>query len=98
MSISERLKAAAELFEQRDREYGSVYKDYGKLMAAYFPNGLTLQTESDFARFGIFNMICSKTNRYAFNFNKGGHKDSLEDTTVYAQMLRELDDDEMNKK
>lgn len=91
-TVADRLRGAADLFEQRDKEYGSVYKDYGKLMVAYFPDGITLKTEDDFSRFGILNMILSKTNRYAANFKKGGHKDSLSDISVYSQMLSELDD------
>jgi hypothetical protein len=37
-------------------------------------------------------MMASKLARYANNFFTGGHADSLEDISVYAQMLREVDD------
>jgi hypothetical protein len=33
----------------------------------------------------------SKATRYAQNFERGGHEDSLIDNSVYTQMLREVD-------
>jgi hypothetical protein len=34
----------------------------------------------------------TKETRYACNFDRGGHQDSLEDISVYAQMAAETDD------
>jgi hypothetical protein len=56
-----------------------------------FPEGLTLKTEEEFNRFAIFLQIIHKNSRYANSMLSGGHADSLDDITVYAQMLREFD-------
>jgi hypothetical protein len=60
-------------------------------MKALFPDPLLLTTEQDWNRLGVFVQVLSKVSRYAENFNRGGHDDSLLDMAVYAAMLRELD-------
>ena len=57
-------------------------------MKALFPSGLYLNTELDFARFGILNFIVSKLIRETNNFSSGGHEDSLDDIAVYSQILK----------
>ena len=88
---AESLRSAADLFESRNREYGESYKDFGSLMMEIFPEGITLKSSKDFSRYGIFNMMMSKIHRYSANWGKGGHSDSLDDLSVYSQMLKELD-------
>jgi len=90
-TVPELLRAAAEIYEERNKLYGDNYKRFGKVMEVLFPNGLTLKTTDDFNRFGVFVQIVSKQTRYAEMFSRGGHPDSLDDTSVYAMMLRELD-------
>lgn len=89
--VTDALKEAADLFEERDEKYGSSYKKHGRVMRAFFPQGLELSTENEFGRFAIFNMLAGKLGRYANNFEDCGHKDSLDDISVYAQMLNDLD-------
>lgn len=61
-------------------------------MKGIFPNGLMLVSEEDFNRFCIFVQVVSKATRYGQNMaNRKGHKDSLDDMSVYAAMLREYD-------
>jgi hypothetical protein len=92
-TVPNRLRAAADLYEERNRVYGSDYLEHGQLMMALFgPLGMTLVTAEDFARYNLFKMVVAKTARYAKNFFTGGHADSLDDISVYAQMLREVDD------
>jgi hypothetical protein len=85
------LKQLAELYEQRNKLYGDTYKNHGEVVQKLFPLGITLKTVSDHNRFGVLTMIVSKLCRYASNFERGGHSDSLDDLSVYAQMLNELD-------
>ena len=85
------LKEAAETFKNKSKEYGNSYKNFGKIMMAYFPDGVKLKTEQDFTRFSILNIMISKTDRYCKNFINGGHPDSLLDLSIYSTMLKEID-------
>lgn len=91
--VPDMLREAAATYEERNKLYGDNYKRHGWLMKALFPQGLHLKTESDFNRYGVFVQMVSKVSRYAEQFNNGGHEDSLLDESVYAAMLRELDED-----
>lgn len=90
-AVSEQLRNCANIYEERNKVYGDNYKHFGKIMVGLFPNGLTLETEDDFNRIGVFVQAVSKITRYAKKFSSGGHADSLDDLSVYSQMLRELD-------
>lgn len=94
MYVPEELKKAAELYEQRNKQYGDSYKRFGPMMQALMLE-VTLKTPSDFGRFALLNFIVSKLHRYVNNWDKGGHEDSLSDISVYTQMLKELDKDSM---
>ena len=88
--VSEKLEAMIKLYNERNAVYGSDYKENGILMDALFPDGLVLETPSDFNRYSILVHIVTKIGRYARNFSKG-HEDSLNDLIVYTAMLAELD-------
>lgn len=83
------LDGARDVAIQRQGQYGSVYKDNGKIYAALFPNGLTLKTEADFQRMAMFMSCVGKIGRYARNMESGGHLDSAVDLVNYAAMLAE---------
>ena len=89
--VAIQLENAAKIYQQRNKEYGDSYKSHGEVMNSFFPNGLELNSVEDFNRFCLFNAVIGKMNRYAQNFNIGGHVDSLDDASVYAQMLQEID-------
>lgn len=89
--VVKELKEAAELYKERNETYGDNYKRVGKLMLAYFPNGIELKTEKDFIRYSMFSAVVNKMFRYAAQFNNGGHYDSARDAAVYAMMLNEVD-------
>lgn len=91
MSVADQLRNLGRLHESRNEEYGDAYKKHGAVMLALFPEGVNLRTEADQARFNAFSNIVGKINRYAGAFARGGHVDSLDDISVYAQMLQELD-------
>lgn len=84
------LRRATETFAERNKQYGDSYKNFGRLCLALFPQGIGLETESDFNRFGVIFMILSKLSRYSANPDKG-HLDSAHDMGVYAFILEELD-------
>ncbi len=84
------LQDAGSLWNEKNKEYGDNYLHFGKIMSGLFPDGLTLKGNGDFGRFAIFVLIMAKASRYANNFAEG-HKDSMDDLTVYSAMLSELD-------
>jgi len=90
-SVPENLRNAADIFEERSKLYGDNYLRFGYIMLGLFPKGTDLKTPDDFGRMGIFTQIVSKVTRYAEQFEKGGHPDSLDDISVYSMMLQELD-------
>jgi hypothetical protein len=49
--VPARLRAAATLYEERNAIYGSDYLEHGKLMLAYFPEGIHLKTAQDLSRY-----------------------------------------------
>lgn len=93
-SVPQALRDAAAIYEERNKLYGDNYKRHGQVMAAMFPTGVELHDLHDHNRFGVFTQIVAKLTRYAENFQRGGHVDSLDDMTVYSQMLQELDSEE----
>jgi hypothetical protein len=90
-TVPDLLRKAAGIYEERNKLYGDNYKRFGEIMRCLFPNGLELKSAEDFNRIGIFVQVVSKVTRYGENFVRGGHPDSLDDASVYAMMLQELD-------
>ena len=93
MTVSNRLHESARLFESREQTYGDQYKVIGDVLWSIFDGPVTLETAQDYTRFVTFAFVVQKLCRYAKNFSNGGHADSLDDASVYAQMLRETDGD-----
>jgi len=85
------LREAADIFEERNEQYGDSYHRIGELMIVLFPNGITLRDANDFNRFCVAMLMVSKIDRYFANYDSGGHRDSLVDNAVYSTMLAELD-------
>lgn len=97
-TVPEMLGEAAEIYEERKAAYGDNYKQFGLVMKALFPKGLSASSLDDFNRLGVLIQIVSKLTRYVENFGRGGHDDSLADLSVYATMLRELDCEARSRK
>jgi len=90
------LRGAAATFEQRNGAYGNNYRRAGIVMAALFPNGITIKTAEEWNRFSIFFHLMNKMMRYSNNIEKGGHLDSAHDAQVYAAMLEEFTKENSN--
>jgi hypothetical protein len=84
------LRIAEEIWKQRQTHYGSSYQKGGAIYKAFFPDGITLETEEDFARFATFVMIVSKLNRYSQSITNGGHMDSANDLINFSAILSEF--------
>lgn len=92
--VVKELREKANLFIERNAVYGDTYKRHGTVMSALFPDGASLETINEHSRWQILNTIVSKLVRYSANMHRGGHDDSLDDISVYAMMLKELDGNE----
>ena len=90
-SVPQALSDLGALYEERNKLYKNNYMHLGHMIAAMFPEGLILKTPEEFNRFALFLMLAHKQSRYAHSLLNGGHIDSLDDMSVYAQMLQEYD-------
>lgn len=92
-TVPERLKELGTLYEERNALYGDNYKHTGKVLKGMFPNGINLMTEKEFNEFALFIQLVHKTTRIAQSistYEQPLHADSLDDLSVYSQMLAEV--------
>jgi len=86
------FEEAIKTYKDRNKVYGKNYYRFGEVMKVLFPEGIFLQTEGDFNRYGGISAIVGKLCRYANSFEqKCGHTDSIHDLGVYAFIQQELD-------
>ena len=91
-SVTQAIKDLARIHEDRRPLYGDDFLHVGEVMLGLFPRGLTLRTSVDFNRFVLLVHQVTKVSRYAQCMAKGqGHPDSLDDISVYAQLLQHFD-------
>lgn len=90
--VSERLKNLSEIFKERDKVYKDNYKNVGNVFSSMFPDGVFLRTKEEFNRFYLFMMVVHKLTRASKTFPLKLHADSLDDLSIYAQLLRHYDD------
>lgn len=90
-SVPQALADLSKLYEERNALYRGNYLHFGTTLVGLFPEGITLKTAEEFNRFALFMQIIHKQSRYANAILTGGHADSLDDTSVYSQLLREFD-------
>lgn len=91
-TAADKLEAMAATFRERNKVYGDNFIRLGHSMHAMFPEGLTVNTPEDWTRLYFFFLQQVKASRYATNFNKGGHVDSVHDAAVYMAMLESFDE------
>ena len=85
------MQKAFDIFKERNKDYGLSHSRHGEIMTCFFPDGLQLNNSQDFTRFMFFNWIVGKLNRYAENFSKGGHADSIFDCINACAMFNIYD-------
>ena len=88
------LTDALETYKQRNAVYSNNYELVGTVMHGLFPEGLLIETPHDWERLHIFLLQVVKMTRYARNWEKGGHAESMDDISVYAAILNEIDSKE----
>ena len=89
-TVDQALTDLGELFKERNALYGDNYKRFGPSLFALM-GPVQINSAHDMNRFAIMVQVFAKMSRYVQQFNAGGHHDSLDDLSVYAQMLQELD-------
>lgn len=89
--VPDALSALGDIYRERNAVYGDTYKNFGRVMKGFFPDPVALTTEEDWNRMALFLHCADKLARYAGSFSRGGHVDSLDDLSVYSQMLQEYD-------
>jgi len=88
--VPEYLNKTADIYLERNKLYKDNYKRVGAIFCELFPYGIKLNSATDFNRFALFNHMLNKITRYAMTWHEG-NEDSLDDLSVYAMMLKELD-------
>jgi len=84
------LEESTKTFKERNAVYGDSFDTFGNIAVALFPDGLVLKDAADFNRFAAFLNLLNKVQRYAQNFEDGGHPDSAHDAIVYSAILESL--------
>jgi hypothetical protein len=98
-SVPQALSDLSQIHDQRGKDYGEDYLHIGEVLAGMFPDGLHLKNRADFNRFALLILIVTKAGRYATCLSQGrGHVDSLDDLSVYAQLLQRFDSIETLRK
>jgi hypothetical protein len=92
------MEQMAATFRERNKVYKDNWKRHIKMLMGLFPDGITIKTEEEWARFNFFLMITVKLSRYVEQWNEGGHSDSMHDAAVYAAMLEAFDESVKEKK
>ena len=77
---SDILQEMADTFRERNKVYGDNYKTVGEVMISLFPNGVQLNTVSDYNSWHLFELMIVKITRFANSNLK--HKDSIHDAAV----------------
>lgn len=91
--VHDLLQDSATLYGERNEVYKDNVDSVGRVMMALFPKGApALKTKHDYKRWHIFELIIVKLTRYANNYEKGGHQDSISDLRPYAAILEALDE------
>jgi hypothetical protein len=92
-TVTDILDRARQTHLDRIAVYGDKgYEVHAAVLKVLFPDGITLTTQAEFARWAVFEMIVAKLCRYATNYTTGGHADSVHDLGVYSFMLEAHDE------
>ena len=96
ITAAEILDVANSTFAKRGATYRDNHERLANMLAAAFPNGITLRSVEDHARYALYALILVKLTRYAVQWEEG-HEDSTIDAAVYAAMLGARDANNRNQ-
>jgi len=73
------------IYAERNERYKENWREFGPVMDAIFPKGVTLRGPDDFIKFSLFEWALGKLIRFArTDFT---HEDSILDAAVYLTIL-----------
>lgn len=90
-TVPDALADLAAIYRERNAIYKDDYLTMGTVLIGLFPHGIHLETGEELARFALFLDCVGKLGRYARTIKTGGHADSLDDNSIYSQMLQQFD-------
>lgn len=88
MNIDNTLAEMGKTFSQRNAVYKDNYVIVGRVMSAFFPDGVTLKTPADFEKWHLFELKIIKLTRFVASDLT--HKDSILDDGVTSAMMKTL--------
>lgn len=91
MKALDNLEAITKLYKERNKLYKNNYLIAGEIFLWLHPEGIVIDTAEKYNRMAILMQIINKLIRYSYNWETG-HPDSLNDISVYAMILKEIDD------
>jgi hypothetical protein len=92
LTTDQRLERAARLYEKRNATYQDTHVRFGRTMCEILPEGAVIRTAADWSRVFLLVMRMAKEDRHCRCLFSGGHLDSLNDLSVYAQMTAEFEE------
>jgi len=88
------FKHLESLYQKKNEAYGDAYNKFGDVMEKIFPNGLKVESRSDWIRLGLYIQFVEKILRIGnltFNSTKDNFEskqDSCDDLSVLSQMMK----------
>jgi hypothetical protein len=82
------LASMSETFREKNKVYVDNYVMVGKVMQAFFPDGVVLASAADFELFHLFELKVVKLTRFIISGMK--HIDSVHDDAVYSAMIEAI--------
>ena len=88
---AELLRQSADLFEERNKQYGANYKQFGEALLLLFPARTLpkMTMPGDANRLNLTMMCLAKLQRYCHQWDQPS-TDNCRDLQVYAAMLEEI--------
>lgn len=92
LEVPDMLANLGAIYRERGASYGKNYHWAGTVLWALFEGRpVTFSSPEELNRLHLVVHMAGKLSRYVGNLHRGGHRDSLDDLSVYAQMAQEYD-------
>lgn len=92
--VPELLEEKGKIFREKQKQYGSSYKDFGIIMNILMKNQQP-KSENDWNKIGLYNMIVHKVMRLGKKLLEADVSiDSVQDLQVYGAILEKIINEE----